>query len=290
MFFDVCCRTKFRIEHWCYFSANELTLDTLLLYLMAHCCQEVACFFTFVLTFSFKIWCLRLYDLSIRLIACLKFCNSHNVLPVNLFTVMEKASSSNGTKKLEPDYLQYLRQSRDSWDPLVKHNEQPSSQCFMRIKRDIMNIFNDPAPGICVIPDAEDMTRIHALITGPFDTPYEGGFFYFLISCPTDYPIHPPRVRLMTTGDNSVRFNPNLYKNGKVCLSILGTWTGPAWTPAQSLASVLISIQSLMCENPYYNEPGFSVERSPGDSERYNNIIRHETLRIAVCDVLDSFQ
>lgn len=64
--------------------------------------------------------------------------------------------------------------------------------------------------------------QIHALITGPFDTPYEGGFFLFLFRCPPDYPIHPPRVKLMTTGNNTVRFNPNFYRNGKVCLSILG--------------------------------------------------------------------
>lgn len=35
------------------------------------------------------------------------------------------------------------------------------------------------------------------------------------------------------------------------------TWSGPAWSPAQSLSSVLISIQSLMNEKPYHNEPGF---------------------------------
>lgn len=68
----------------------------------------------------------------------------------------------------------------------------------------------------CLLP------QIHALITGPFDTPYEGGFFYFLIRCPPDYPIRPPRVKLMTTGDGRVRFNPNLYRSGKVCLSIIG--------------------------------------------------------------------
>uniref|UniRef100_A0A8B9PLD3 Ubiquitin-conjugating enzyme E2 Z n=1 Tax=Apteryx owenii TaxID=8824 RepID=A0A8B9PLD3_APTOW len=128
---------------------------------------------------------------------------------------------------------------------------------------------------------------IHALITGPFDTPYEGGFFLFLFRCPPDYPIHPPRVKLMTTGNNTVRFNPNFYRNGKVCLSILGTWTGPAWSPAQSISSVLISIQSLMTENPYHNEPGFEQERHPGDSKNYNECIRHETIRVAVCDMLE---
>ena len=59
-------------------------------------------------------------------------------------------------------------------------------------------------------------TVVHALVTGPFETPYEGGFFYFLINCPDDYPNAPPKVKLLTTGGGTVRFNPNLYANGKV--------------------------------------------------------------------------
>ncbi|XP_013379616.2 ubiquitin-conjugating enzyme E2 Z-like [Lingula anatina] len=176
------------------------------------------------------------------------------------------------------------------WDPLSCKdwdNEKASPQCLTRIKRDIMSIYQEPPPGMCIVPDKDNITKIHALITGPFDTPYEGGFFYFLIRCPPDYPIRAPRVRLLTTGDGRVRFNPNLYRNGKVCLSILGTWSGPAWSPAQSLSSVLISIQSLMNEKPYHNEPGFEQERTPGDAKRYNDIIRHETLRVAVCDMLE---
>uniref|UniRef100_A0A8C5S9Q6 Ubiquitin-conjugating enzyme E2 Z n=1 Tax=Laticauda laticaudata TaxID=8630 RepID=A0A8C5S9Q6_LATLA len=176
------------------------------------------------------------------------------------------------------------------WDPTTSGDwdgERPSAACLLRIKRDIMSIYKEPPPGMFVVPDPHDMTKIHALITGPFDTPYEGGFFLFLFRCPPDYPIHPPRVKLMTTGNNTVRFNPNFYRNGKVCLSILGTWTGPAWSPAQSISSVLISIQSLMTENPYHNEPGFEQERHPGDSKNYNECIRHETIRIAVCDMLE---
>ncbi len=42
-----------------------------------------------------------------------------------------------------------------------------------------------------------------------------------------------------------------------IAVSFHSTWTGPAWSPAQSISSVLISIQSLMTENPYHNEPGF---------------------------------
>ncbi|XP_785296.3 ubiquitin-conjugating enzyme E2 Z [Strongylocentrotus purpuratus] len=184
---------------------------------------------------------------------------------------------------------QLVQAQLSPWDPIKCkdwENQKPSQLCLLRIKRDIMNIYTDPPLGMCIVPE-EDITRVHALITGPFDTPYEGGFFHFFVKFPPDYPIRPPRIKLMTTGDGSVRFNPNLYRSGKVCLSILGTWRGPAWSPAQSLSSVLMSIQSLMNEKPYHNEPGFEQERHPGDCQRYNDCIRHETVRVAVCDMIE---
>jgi len=177
------------------------------------------------------------------------------------------------------------------WNPLAPlraEEAQPPPQCMLRIKRDMMAIYNEPPPGILVVPDEKDLTLVHALITGAFDTPYEGGFFYFILRFPPEYPIKPPKVRLMTTGGAKVRFNPNLYKCGKVCLSILGTWSGPVWSPAQTLSSVLISIQSLLTDKPYHNEPGFERERFPGDVARYNDIIQHETLRVAVIGMLDN--
>lgn len=41
----------------------------------------------------------------------------------------------------------------------------------------------------------------------------------------------------MDAGGGSVRFNPNLYNCGKVCLSLLGTWSGAkgeTWDPSSS--------------------------------------------------------
>lgn len=75
-----------------------------------------------------------------------------------------------------------------SWDPTLStdwDNEKPSQPCLLRIKRDIMSIYKEPPPGMFVVPDPQDMTKIHALITGPFDTPYEGGFFSFSLSLPS---------------------------------------------------------------------------------------------------------
>ena len=68
---------------------------------------------------------------------------------------------------------------------------------------------------------------IRALIIGAENTPYANGCFVFDIFLPPKYPEISPKVKFCTTGGGKVRFNPNLYNNGKVCLSLLGTWSGP---------------------------------------------------------------
>ena len=60
-----------------------------------------------------------------------------------------------------------------------------------------------------------------------------------------------------------LRLNPNLYNNGKVCLSLLNTWSGSKnekWIPGTStMLQVLVSIQGLILNaKPYFNEPGYA--------------------------------
>eukprot|EP00535_Pseudo-nitzschia_heimii_P012102 CAMPEP_0197195370 /NCGR_PEP_ID=MMETSP1423-20130617/30965_1 /TAXON_ID=476441 /ORGANISM="Pseudo-nitzschia heimii, Strain UNC1101" /LENGTH=608 /DNA_ID=CAMNT_0042648991 /DNA_START=155 /DNA_END=1981 /DNA_ORIENTATION=+ len=154
------------------------------------------------------------------------------------------------------------------------------------------NLPISPAGSIFVrVPEHRlDLPRI--LITGPHGTPYANGLFFFDFWA-KDYPHSPPSVRFLTTGYGSVRFNPNLYNSGKVCLSLLGTWRGPGWDSGKSnLLQVLLSCQGLVLgtANPFYNEPGYgSYNDSPQyrrDSNRYNKEIRKQTLRWAILDPL----
>ena len=69
------------------------------------------------------------------------------------------------------------------------------------------------------------------IIMGAKDTPYAYGAYLYDVYIDQYFPNKPPKVNLMTTGAGKVRFNPNLYANGKVCLSLLGTWSGPGWKP-----------------------------------------------------------
>jgi ubiquitin-protein ligase len=127
--------------------------------------------------------------------------------------------------------------------------------------------------------DENNIRVSRALITGPDNTPYDSGCYVFDICMPADYPNSPPKVWLVTTGGK--RFNPNLYANGKVCLSLLGTWSGgrgEGWIPGTStLSQVLFSIQSLiLVENPYFNEPGYEriMGSTKGNMETRNYNIR----------------
>ena len=92
----------------------------------------------------------------------------------------------------------------------------------------------------------------------------------------------------MLTINNKVRFNPNLYQCGKVCLSILGTWTGPNWKPIMNIRLVLTSIISLMGEYPIQNEPGFENTKPDHISSiEYNLYLIYYTYSIAIIDVLN---
>ena len=71
----------------------------------------------------------------------------------------------------------------------------------------------------------ENPQYIKFLIAGSRGTPYEHGLFLFDLFLPVDYPNSSPKCNLMTTGNRKIRFNPNLYNCGKICLSLLGKFT-----------------------------------------------------------------
>ena len=127
--------------------------------------------------------------------------------------------------------------------------------------------------------------------SGPEGTPYANGCFFFDLYLP-NYPHQSPKVTFLTTGQGKVRFNPNLYNCGKVCLSLLGTWSGPGWESGKStILQVLVSIQGLiLVPDPYFNEPGYERSRNTirgqKASDEYNTNIRRYTLQYAILEMV----
>ena len=145
-----------------------------------------------------------------------------------------------------------------------------------------INKLNLNEQGIYVEFNEENMLEARSIIIGPKDTPYENGVLYFKINFPTNYPFSPPKVKYISS--SKCRIHPNLYVGkpsenfeGKVCLSIINTWSGPKWTTIMHLGSVLLSIQSLLDNNPLHNEPGFENELGLRN-KKYNEIVEYDTI------------
>jgi ubiquitin-protein ligase len=132
--------------------------------------------------------------------------------------------------------------------------------------------------------DDADMRKGKAMIVGPEGTPYEGCPLIFHFQLPDDYPFNPPSVQILTS-DGETRLHPNLYVAGKVCLSILGTWSGPKWSPVMTLSTVLSSIQSLLEENPITNEPGY--EKLPMADPRAKGYAEFVRMRLVERSMVD---
>lgn len=104
---------------------------------------------------------------------------------------------------------------------------------------------------------------LSVMIEGPKKTPYEDGMFLFDIQLGKEYPRTPPSCHYISYCSD--RLNPNLYENGKVCISLLGTWSGRGseiWGPGSTLLQVIVSIQGLiLVAEPYFNEAGYEKQK-----------------------------
>jgi len=95
----------------------------------------------------------------------------------------------------------------------------------------------EPVPGISATPDESNARYFHVLVSGPNESPYEGGLFKLELFLPEEYPMAPPKVRFMTK-----IYHPNIDKLGRICLDILKE----KWSPALQIRTVLLSIQALL--------------------------------------------
>ena len=155
-----------------------------------------------------------------------------------------------------------------------------------RLLKDVIHINKNPLndQGIFYIHDTKNIKKGYALIIGPEDTIYSHGLYFFKFTYPDEYPYSPPHVEYLTNKDK-IRFNPNLYRNGKVCISILNTWSGPQWSSCQSISSVLLTLITLFHNKPLLNEPGLT--ESHPNFNTYNNIIKYSSFKIGILDVLN---
>jgi ubiquitin-conjugating enzyme E2 Z len=150
-----------------------------------------------------------------------------------------------------------------------------------RLAKDVKYIIKNPldSENIYYKHDEENILKGYALIIGNSDTPYEHGFYFFKFNFPKNYPHEPPEIKFLTN-DGYMRFNPNLYTNGKVCLSVLNTWNGESWTSCQTIHSILLVLSSILNSNPLLNEPGINIDNAYVNT--YNYLVHYKNIEFSI--------
>lgn len=138
----------------------------------------------------------------------------------------------------------------------------------------LSNVSNLPS-GIYVRTWESRLDLIRVLFIGPVGTPYEYAPFVVDLFLGASFPAEPPLTHFHSWASEGSgmqgRVNPNLYEDGKICLSLLGTWQGDdakgeGWVSGKStILQILVSILGLvLVKEPYFS--GFS-----GNSEILSN-------------------
>ncbi|ONI00290.1 hypothetical protein PRUPE_6G080700 [Prunus persica] len=126
-----------------------------------------------------------------------------------------------------------------------------ASQASLLLQKQLKDLCKNPVDGFSAgLVDENNIFEWSVTIIGPPDTLYEGGFFNAIMSFPNNYPNSPPTVKF-----TSDIWHPNVYPDGRVCISILHPpgedpngyeLASERWTPVHTVESIVLSIISML--------------------------------------------
>ncbi|EGV64809.1 ubiquitin-conjugating enzyme E2 [Yamadazyma tenuis] len=129
---------------------------------------------------------------------------------------------------------------------------------YKRILKEYRSLQKATLPGIELVSNNEELSEFefemvvlnnHQLYKEPVK---------LIVKLTDEYPVAPPKVKfLQEVGAYDIPMHPHVYSNGHICLNLLGN----DWTPACSIESILLSLQSMLESN--------TKQERPPDDARY---------------------
>jgi len=126
------------------------------------------------------------------------------------------------------------------------------------LQKQLAEFEEEPVEGFLVRADESNIFEWDTWIEGPSGTDYAGGVFKVHATFPQDFPLNPPTLTFV-----SDFWHPNVYKDGKVCISILhppgpdemsGEDESERWLPTRSIATIMLSLISILSA-PNFSSP-----------------------------------
>jgi len=125
------------------------------------------------------------------------------------------------------------------------------SQAALLLMKQLKELNKNPDCGFSAgLVDETNPFEWQVILSGPPDTLYEGGVFKARLVFPQDYPVMPPTMRF-----TSEMWHPNVYQDGRVCISILHPpgddphnyeQASERWTAVHTVESILVSVISML--------------------------------------------
>lgn len=193
-------------------------------------------------------------------------------------TTEEAAASESDEEEADP--LAVFRTSEEvPKDHQYRKYSAPNSTSLPKLALKEWNLLQEATlDGAYVMAYEDRMDLFRFLIFGAHGTPFYLSWFMFDVQLDSDHPASPPRVHFHSLGP---KLHPNLYEDGNVCLSLLGTWNGEGvemWDPQHSnILQVVLSIQGLILgvKEPYYLEAGYDRHRGTAEGTA-NSLVYNE--------------
>jgi len=111
-----------------------------------------------------------------------------------------------------------------------------------RLAKELKEMEKTPLEWATAAPVDENLYKWKATITGPDNTPFEGGRFDLELEMPLEYPFKAPKVKF-----NTKIYHPNVKSDGQLCNEVLND----GWSPQLKIPEVLMTIRQVLVEpNP----------------------------------------
>ena len=194
--------------------------------------------------------------------------------------------ADNGNKEIKNEIIN-AKPSSSQASPDVSKVHIPK-ETIERLLKDIKDIYVSSleADGIYYKHSDTNILKAYVMIVGQEDTLYFGGYYFFEVTFPPDYPHAPPLVEYLTN-DGVTRFHPHFYKSKRVCLSMLNTWRGEQWTSCLTIKSVLLTLLSIMDSQPMLHEPGVTEKHQ--DYQKYHTMILYKNVEFSCIRLMCEF-
>lgn len=126
-----------------------------------------------------------------------------------------------------------------------------------RLVREYQEYSKEPNPFYSICSLEKDIFTWNILLFGPSETIFEGSILKCQLIFNNEYPNRPPEFKFISNFPH-----PNIYPDGKVCISILHEGKdqfnyediSERWNPSHSVNSILMSILSIISA-PNFESP-----------------------------------